>query len=30
MTIVEMRNGVGFGIEAITRRHLVKELKPPA
>ena len=22
-----MRKGVGFGIEAITRRHLVKELK---
>ncbi len=27
VTIVEMRKGVGFGIEAITRRHLVKELK---
>jgi len=27
VTIVEMRNGVGFGIEAITRRHLVRELK---
>jgi 2,4-dienoyl-CoA reductase-like NADH-dependent reductase (Old Yellow Enzyme family)/thioredoxin reductase len=27
VTIIEMRNGVGFGIEAITRRHLVRELK---
>ena len=27
MTIIEMRPGVGFGIEAITRRHLIRELK---
>jgi pyruvate/2-oxoglutarate dehydrogenase complex dihydrolipoamide dehydrogenase (E3) component len=27
VTIIEMRNGVGFGIEAITRRHLIRELK---
>jgi NADPH-dependent 2,4-dienoyl-CoA reductase/sulfur reductase-like enzyme len=27
VTIIEMRPGVGFGIEAITRRHLVRELK---
>ena len=27
VTIIEMRPGVGFGIEAITRRHLIRELK---
>ena len=27
VTILELRNGVGFGIEAITRRHLVRALK---
>lgn len=27
VTILEMRRGVGFGIEAITRRHLVRTLK---
>jgi len=27
VTILEMRPGVGFGIEAITRRHLLRELK---
>jgi pyruvate/2-oxoglutarate dehydrogenase complex dihydrolipoamide dehydrogenase (E3) component len=27
VTIIEMRPGIGFGIEAITRRHLVRELR---
>jgi 2,4-dienoyl-CoA reductase (NADPH2) len=27
VTILEMRKGVGFGIEAITRRHLIRSLK---
>lgn len=27
VTILEMRPGVGFGIEAITRRHLLRQLK---
>ncbi len=27
VTILEMRKGVGFGIEAITRRHLIRALK---
>ena len=27
VTIIEMRPSVGFGIEAITRRHLIRELK---
>jgi pyruvate/2-oxoglutarate dehydrogenase complex dihydrolipoamide dehydrogenase (E3) component len=27
VAILEMRNGVGFGIEAITRRHLIRALK---
>jgi 2,4-dienoyl-CoA reductase-like NADH-dependent reductase (Old Yellow Enzyme family)/thioredoxin reductase len=27
VTILEMRKGVGFGIEAITRRHLIRTLK---
>jgi 2,4-dienoyl-CoA reductase (NADPH2) len=27
VTIVEMRGGIGFGIEAITRRHLLKTLR---
>jgi 2,4-dienoyl-CoA reductase (NADPH2) len=27
VTIIEMRKGVGFGIEAITRRHLIRTLK---